>query len=219
MFSITQRRLATAGMALCMATGAASGASGPRMVPSSAVRAFVSWAIADRAGTPDRPWAVLDKSGARLHVFDARGALLASSPVLLGAAVGDDSVPGIGDRRIADIRPEEKTTPAGRFATEPGRNLQDEDIVWVDYDAAISLHRVRPLAGERRLERLASATARDNRISYGCINVPAAFYDRWIRPGFGRVAGWLYVLPETRTVDAQFHINPGGYHPPSEKPR
>jgi len=113
-------------------------------------------------------------------------------------------VPGIGERKIADIRPFEKTTPAGRFQTEPGTNLQGEDIVWVDYDAAISMHRVRPLEGERRLERLATPTARDNRISYGCINVPAAFYDRWLKPGFGKHAGLLYVLPETRTVSAQF---------------
>ena len=40
--------------------------------------------------------------------------------------------------------------------SEPGRNLQGEDIVWVDYDAAVSMHRVRANnPAERRLERLA----------------------------------------------------------------
>lgn len=184
---------------------AAHVAANPSLPP--AIRAFANWAAADQARPAVKPWAVLDKKNARLYVFDRNGALKAASPVLLGSAVGDDSVPGIGDRKIADIRPFEKTTPAGRFDTEPGTNLQGEDIVWVDYDAAISMHRVRPLKGERRLQRLATATPKDNRISYGCINVPAAFFERWIRPGFGRSAGLLYVLPETRAASAQFHAS------------
>ena len=35
---------------------------------------------------------------------------------------------------MAKIRPHERTTPAGRFASEPGRNTGGEDIVWVDYE-------------------------------------------------------------------------------------
>lgn len=196
--------------ALLASIGTAHGGTAPDepSVLAPALGAFVQWASADRATAGHMPWAVLDKKNARLYVFDPSGALLAASPVLLGSAIGDDSVPGIGDRPIADIRPFERTTPAGRFKTEPGTNLQGEDIVWVDYDAAISMHRVRPLKGQRRLERLATPGAGDNRISYGCINVPAAFYDRWVRPGFGSAAGLLYVLPETRTVGAQFRAPP-----------
>jgi len=185
------------------ATGASAGAAAALDVPE--MRDFLRWARSDRAEVPETPWAVLDKKNARLYLFDSSGALRASTPVLLGSATGDDSVPGIGDRRIADIRPFEKTTPAGRFLTEPGSNLQGEDIVWVDYDAAISMHRVRPLKGERRLQRLASPGAADNRISYGCINLPARFYDRWMKPVFGARAGILYVMPETRSASEQFH--------------
>jgi len=195
-------------LSVAAACSTASANTGPDRRLAPEVRAFLPWAIADRALTADRPWAVLDKKNARLHLFDPFGALQASTPVLLGAASGDDSVPGIGDRKISDIRPFEKTTPAGRFLTEPGTNLQGEDIVWVDYDAAISMHRVRPLKGERRLERLASRATRDNRISYGCINVPAGFYDRWLKPAFGGRAGILYVLPETRTAERQFDALP-----------
>ncbi|MCZ2496794.1 L,D-transpeptidase [Xylophilus sp. Kf1] len=178
-------------------------ASPPVALPLS-LRPFAEWAAVDSARGGTRPWAVLDKTKARLYVFGTDGRLRASTPVLLGSAVGDDSVPGIGDRKISEIRPSEKTTPAGRFSTEPGANLQGEDIVWVDYDAAISMHRVRPLKGERRLQRLATPSARDNRISYGCINLPAAFYDRWVKPAFGHSAGLLYVLPETRPARVQF---------------
>ena len=147
------------------------------------------------------PFAVIDKKAAMLHVFDAAGSPLGSSPVLLGLAVGDDSAPGIGTRKLADIRPAERTTPAGRFVTEPGRNLQGEDIVWIDYEAAVSMHRVRAShKADRRLERLATPTAADNRISYGCINVPADFYDAFVKPVFGQKPAVVYVLPETRHV-------------------
>ena len=172
--------------------------------PPEQVRRFIGWALGAEAVRPAHS-AVLDKRSATLYLFDGDGNLQASSPVLLGSARGDDSVPGIGNRKIADIRPFERTTPAGRFQTEPGLNLQNEDIVWVDYDAAISMHRVRPLKGQHRLERLASASPADNRISYGCINVPAAFYDRWVHPGLGQGAGIVYVLPERRSVRRQFH--------------
>ncbi len=156
----------------------------------------------DNAGMP---FALVDKRAAAVHVFDSQGAARGSSPVLLGLARGDHSVPGIGERPIAQIAPHERTTPAGRFVSEPGVNLQGTDIVWVDYDDAISMHRVRPTkASERRLQRLASATTTDNRISYGCINVPVTFYDRFIAPTLGRQAGVVYVLPETQAAAAFF---------------
>lgn len=143
------------------------------------------------------PFAVVDKQLARVFVFKGDGTLLGSSPVLLGLARGDASVPGIGERKMSEIRPDERTTPAGRFASEPGRNLSGEDIVWVDYDAAVSMHRVRPnVKAERRLERLATPTPDDNRITFGCINVPTAFYDSFVKPALGGRPGVVYVLPE-----------------------
>ena len=55
--------------------------------------------------------------------------------------------------------------------------------MWVDYDAAVSMHRViTSNPAERRLQRLASPTPKDNRISYGCINLPAAFFDKVLSP-------------------------------------
>lgn len=147
-------------------------------------------------------FAVVDKQLARVFVFSGDGSLQASSPVLLGLARGDASVPGIGERKMSDIRPEERTTPAGRFASEPGLNLSGEDIVWVDYDAAVSMHRVRPnVKAERRLERLATPTPNDNRITFGCINVPAPFYDAYVKPALGSRPGVVYVLPEKAAIN------------------
>ena len=112
---------------------------------------------------------------------------------------------------MAQVRPHERTTPAGRFVTEPGQNLQGEDIVWIDYDAAVSLHRVRSATAiERRLQRLASPRARDRRIRYGCINAPDAFYSQHIAPYLGQVPGVAYVLPDTEPF-ATFFIAASGY--------
>jgi hypothetical protein len=89
--------------------------------------------------------------------------------------------------------------------------------VWIDYDAAVSMHRVRPVvAAERRLERLASSTPEDNRITYGCINVPVDFFDRRIAPVLGHRAGLAYVLPEVLTLDEVFMRAPDRLapHPP-----
>ena len=155
------------------------------------------------------PFAIVDKKGARVFIYGADGGLKGASPVLLGLARGDDSVPGIGERNMSAIRPEERTTPAGRFISEPGVNLQGEDIVWIDYEAAVSMHRVRTgNKKERRLERLASTLAEDHRISYGCINVPAKFYDAHVKPLFGKAPGVIYVLPETRAPRDYFKFLP-----------
>ncbi|HNE59564.1 MAG TPA: hypothetical protein PLI80_02265, partial [Ottowia sp.] len=98
----------------------------------------------------------------------------------------------------------EKVTSAGRYVTEPGRNHRGEDIVWLDYDAALSMHRVRQVAGEQRPQRLQTPGVADNRISYGCINVPDRFYDRTIDPLFARQSGVVYVLPETEPIERWF---------------
>lgn len=172
-------------------------------VPSD-VHQVVDWAVA--SGDHGRAaFAVIDKRRTHLYVFDAQGRLRGDSAVLLGYAPGDDTVPGIGQRPIEQVRPEERTTPAGRFVAASGRNLLQEDVVWVDYDAAVSMHRVRVTnREERRLERLASPGVDDNRISYGCINVPVAFFDSVVWPQLGRQPAVVYVLPEVKPLEQVF---------------
>lgn len=148
---------------------------------------------------------ILDKLNTKVFVFEPSGKLRSATPVLIGAARGDDSVDGIGGRPIAQVRPQERTTPAGRFLAEPGRNATGEDVVWVDYDAAVSMHRVRTTEPkERRLERLASPTTEDNRISYGCINMPVEFFENVLKPAFNASYGVVYVLPEVKPLAEVF---------------
>jgi len=173
-------------------------------VASADARFVANW-VAHSQNNQHLPFVILDKRDARVFVFDAGGVLIDSSPVLLGAAAGDDSVVGIGTRPIAQVRHEERTTPAGRFISRPGRNASGEDVVWVDYDAAVSMHRVRPVdPKERRLERLASNDPSQRRISYGCINVPVAFFEGVVKPAMGVQRGVVYVLPEKKDVRQVF---------------
>jgi hypothetical protein len=172
--------------------------------PSAQARHVADWVVhsGDNVGLP---FVVVDKIQARVFVFHATGTLRGAAAALLGLAVGDDSVPGIGEREMSSIRPDERTTPAGRFVAQLGTNFDGKDILWIDYDAAFSMHRVvTSNAKERRAYRLATETVADNRISFGCINVPAGFYDRVVRPAFTGHGGIVYVLPETRPARAVF---------------
>lgn len=178
---------------------------------SDDARLMAHW-IASTGDHAARPFVMIDKRAARLYVFDAQARLVDHSAVLLGSAAGDDSAPGVGDKPIAHVLPEERTTPAGRFAGQRGSNTDGEDVVWVDYDAAVSMHRVRANnPKEQRLQRLASDTADDNRISYGCINIPAPFFDAHIAPTFANQRAMVYVLPEQKTLQTVFGVPPPGH--------
>ena len=164
------------------------------------VRQVADWVV-DSGDNRGLPFVIVEKKDAEVFVFDPRGQILGAAPALVGLAPGDDSVPGIGDRPLADIRPEERTTPAGRFTASLGHDLGKLDVLWVDYADAISLHRVITTnPKERRLQRLATPTPLDNRISYGCINVPKSFFEHIVQPAFTGTNGIVYVLPEIKSM-------------------
>ena len=170
-----------------------------------AARRMAAWATATD-DTHGRPFVVVDKLAARVFAYDRRGVLVGSAPALLGLASGDDNVPGIGTMRLADIAPAQRITPAGRFDAHLGANLAGHRILWIDYDAAISLHPVvTSNPAEHRLQRLATPSVVDNRISYGCINVPARFYATVVEPLFTPANGVVYILPEVRPLDSLLH--------------
>lgn len=171
---------------------------------SEEARHLADW-IVDSHDNQQLPFLLVDKKQAKVFMFDARGQIQGAAPALLGMAQGDDTAPGVGQRDLARIKPEERTTPAGRFVGALARNLKGVGILWIDYDAAISLHRVITTdVKQRRGERLASPTIADNRISFGCINVPVQFYDQYIETAFKHSNGIVYILPERRSVRDTF---------------
>lgn len=173
---------------------------------AAATRVF-DW-IAASGDNGGLPYIVIDKNNAALFLFDAKGQPLGKAPVLIGVAVGDEATPGIGSKNLAEIGPAEKTTPAGRFLARYGRAAGRQKVLWVDYATSVALHPI-PTGynpKERRRQRMASPTSDDNRITFGCINVPSAFYSKSVQPLFRKQGGYVYILPDTKPLEAVFPL-------------
>jgi len=192
------------------ATGA--GASAPAAqhaglaswIAPGAVKKMAGWVL-ESGDNRGLAFMVVDKSEAKVFAFGKSGEFLGTAGVLIGLAHGDDSVPGIGTMRLAQITPDMRTTPAGRFVATIGNDLGKLNVLWVDYPSAVSLHRViNTKPAERRLERIVSKVPADHRISYGCINVPAQFFDSVVDPTFKETNGIVYILPEVKEMRAVF---------------
>lgn len=174
-----------------------------KQVPED-VRQFVNGVVTSQ-DNQGMPFVILDKKRAKIFVYQRDGRNLGTAPALLGVAVGDDYVPGTGQKKLSEIPPEDRTTPAGRFKARLGKNLQGEEVLWVDFDMGIAIHAVvTNHPEERRLQRLRSQNPKEHRISWGCINVPKRFYVKTISPSFKRHGGMVYVLPERKTISDVF---------------
>jgi hypothetical protein len=182
---------------LCALAGA------PAFSQPADVQEFVRRVRAD-SDNDGLPFAVVDKRSALIRVYRADGSLAGRSPVLLGVTPGDRSVPGVGERAQAGtLTVADRTTAAGRFRSEPGRNRNGEAIVWLDYENALAIHRLRPgRAYDARVKGLASNDPNLKRLSDGCVVVPEAFYDGVIDPVLGRGRAIVYVLPEQESWQA-----------------
>lgn len=163
---------------------------------STQIQRAARWVVAsgDNAGLP---YVLIDKVNAEVFVFDATGRLLGSAAALLGLARGDRFAKDTLGQKVGAIRPADRITPAGRFVASLARDAHGKQVLVVDYAESIALHAVvKGTPAERRAQRLGSATSRDNRISYGCINVPAKFYASVVSPAFTHSNGIVYILPE-----------------------
>jgi len=152
------------------------------------------------------PYAIVDKVNGALFLFDERGRLLTSVPALIGIAIGDEASPGIGSKKLGEIGPAEKTTPAGRFLAKFGLAFGRERILWVDYATSVAIHPIPAdsAKSENRRERMLSSTPDDNRITFGCINVAKIFYGKLLKPLFQKKGGYVYIMPDSKPLDEVF---------------
>lgn len=150
------------------------------------------------------PYIIIDKQGAAAFLYDAKGKLIGHAPVLIGIAPGDEATPGIGAKSLSEIGPAEKTTPAGRYLAKFGLAAGKQRVLWVDYATSVALHTIPPgNPKEKRKERILSPAIDDNRITFGCINVPKIFYAK-VSPLFRKKGGYVYILPDTRPMEDVF---------------
>jgi len=175
------------------------------LTQSAAATRVIDW-IAASGDNGALPYIVIDKNNAAAFLFDAKGQALAKAPVLVGVATGDEATPGVGSKNLAEIGPAEKTTPAGRFLAKYGIAAGRQKVLWVDYATSVALHPI-PTGynpKERRRERMASSAPGDHRITFGCINVPSAFYSKSVQPLFRKKGGYVYILPDTKPLETVF---------------
>jgi hypothetical protein len=170
------------------------------------VQEVVGWIA--RSGDNSRlPFLVIDKPSARVYAFDPAGRFQGDAPVLLGMGVGDRML--LPSAKMSQMPPHTRITPAGRFVSKLARDAKGKELLVLDYKAAFSLHPVvKGKPHERRADRHASVTGADNRISFGCINVPVPFYEGVISRAFARTHGIVYILPETSQASAMFGFTP-----------
>jgi len=133
-----------------------------------------------------------------------------ATPALVGMSKGvGRQAPTIAPHSA--MSPQVRITPAGRFLSKLAIDSHGKELLVLDYDASISLHAVvKGTPKEHRAERLKSATAQDNRISFGCINVPPEFYTTKVSAAFTGTKGVVYVLPETSPASQLFGFNVDG---------
>lgn len=173
--------------------------------PSAETTRVADWIAASRDNRA-LPYAIIDKNAATLSLYDATGKARGQVPVLIGIATGDDATPGVGSKKLGEIGPAEKTTPAGRFLAKFGYAAGRQRVLWVDYTNSVAMHPIPADAAktEMRRDRMLSPGAEDNRITFGCINVPRAFYGTSLRPLFQKKGGYVYVLPDTKPIEEVF---------------
>jgi hypothetical protein len=174
----------------------------------------VQWVAAskDNAGLP---FVVVDKVNARAYAFTPFAQLEATAPVLLGGGVGDVALVS-ADAPMSAIPVQKRITPAGRYPSRLVIDNHGKTVLLIDGANLITMHIVvKGTPAQRRAERLASVTADDNRVSFGCINVPPGFFTQIVSPDFTPAQGIVYVLPETRTAAQQFGFQPTVTAPPA----
>jgi hypothetical protein len=175
----------------------------PGQEVSDTVIELAGWVVAT-SDSQGYPFAVIDKAAAQILVFGGDGRLRGAAPGLFGSAVGDHSAPGIAGLALREIPGRDRTTPAGRFVGGFGPSIDAGRVLWVDYDSAVSIHPTATgVPAERRVQRLASPSPDDNRITHGCINVSPEFYEQVVSPTFER-GGVFYILPDEAPMAETF---------------
>ena len=167
------------------------------------VRNTLAWVMSSRDHR-GAPFLMVDKPSAQAFVFNGAGELVAVAPVLMGMGKGDEMlVPNAAP--MSAIPPSKRITPAGRWWARLAPDASGKVVLVIDHDAALSLHPiVKGQPWEKRAHRILTGTPEDNRISFGCINAPVAFFSNVVNTLFADKMGVVYILPETRSAAQQF---------------
>ena len=147
---------------------------------------------------------VADKPNGMLHIFKEDGSHALSDPTLYGKDRGDVLA------AVSSLEGGPKITPAGKFTMKesPAEYAGGTSLILMeskDYTGYIAVHAAdTSTPSENRLGRLATPSAEDNRISYGCINTKHDTFINQIKPNISKLdGGMIFILPETQEAAAQ----------------
>ena len=167
---------------------------------------FVAAWVRKTGDSKGYPFIILDKKNARLFVYSSDGRLVGDAPVLLGMSAGDILPAGIAGKPLSQIPEKDRITQAGRFFARKGYDNHDKVVLWVDFATQLAIHEVINVPGQQRLEKLDSPTPKDNRISWGCINLPVVFFQSTLIGTFTSGKGYVYIMPEVLPLAPFFGI-------------
>lgn len=192
-FSAIKNTVAAVSMIVAVVTGTNLALSQDAMAAGNFETATVQH-IVQTNDNQGKPIIVADKQAGTLTMYDAKGREINTTPALFGKNAGDS------------IK-SKNTTPSGRYDLSYQTNidtaaygnsaqvLSQDGQLQKNNAGHLAIHRVlTKFKNENRQGRLDSATGADNRISHGCINVPASWYDANLN---GQSEAVVYVLPET----------------------
>lgn len=149
-------------------------------------------AVAPIAKAAKKAFMITDKADGKIHIFHADGTPIIQTAALTGRDIGDKLQGGKG------------ITPAGKYTirftadAEYAGGFRYDLVETSRGGGIIAVHAVYTgEAAEKRPERLQTASAADNRISWGCINVTNEAMVDTLIPARGELNGSLmFVMPE-----------------------
>lgn len=160
--------------------------------------------MAPTAKASGKGFIIADKPNGMLHVFFADGSLLIQDAALYGKDIGDI------ESKLSSLQGGAKITPAGKFTLVATPDAEYAGGMRLDLKETSSAGGVTAIhaaylgdAKEKRLERLASTSAFDKRISYGCVNTTHATFLKSILPNIEKLnGGMIFVLPDAQADTA-----------------
>jgi len=128
-------------------------------------------------------YVIVDKPTATMFVIGKDKKLIGSFPVLLGKTKGEAPNRANPD---SDIAGPYATTPAGKYKI--GRNSVPQNwslmykgrIFNIIGTSGLAIHMTYPGEYKKRMRALNTPTAKDNRQSWGCINVSKQMFDKYL---------------------------------------
>ena len=152
---------------------------------------------------------IVDKPTATAYVYNEKGVLIKDFVVLLGKDIGDAINKADPESHIAV---DAYTTP-GRYilstniaasdeVTYRGKMLamEDSDTPDLNLSLNLALHIVYPGELVKRTKAINSPTIKDNRQSWGCVNISEENYDKYITPNVGK--GSVLIVTEEDNLSA-----------------